>query len=71
MIKKVLMPGGKPSRVDRYFSDTYVRHNDELADGVRSFHDLAASTRRARLRRDRAAGRGGKLRRDVVQGPQG
>ncbi len=43
MIKKVLMPGGKPSRVDRYFSDTYVRHNDELADGVRSFHDLAAA----------------------------
>jgi predicted SnoaL-like aldol condensation-catalyzing enzyme len=43
MIKKVLMPGGKPSRVDRYFSDTYVAHNDELADGVRSFHDLAAA----------------------------
>jgi high affinity sulfate transporter 1 len=43
MIKKVLMPGGKPSRVDRYFSDTYVRHNDELSDGVRSFHDLAAA----------------------------
>ena len=42
MIKKVLMPGGKPARVDRYFADTYVRHNDELSDGVRSFHDLAA-----------------------------
>jgi high affinity sulfate transporter 1 len=43
MIKKVLLPGGKPARVDRYFLDNYVRHNDELADGVRSFHDLAAS----------------------------
>jgi sulfate permease, SulP family len=43
MIKKVLMPGGKPSRVDRYFSDTYVRHNEELADGVWSFHELASA----------------------------
>jgi predicted SnoaL-like aldol condensation-catalyzing enzyme len=42
MIKKVLMPGGKPSKVDRYFSDTYVAHNDELVDGVKSFHDLVA-----------------------------
>ncbi len=43
LIKKALMPGGKPARVDRYFSDTYVRHNDELADGLGSFHDLAAA----------------------------
>jgi high affinity sulfate transporter 1 len=43
MIKKVLAPGGKASRVDRYFSETYVRHNEQLADGVRSFHDLAAT----------------------------
>jgi high affinity sulfate transporter 1 len=43
MIKKVLMPGGKPSRVDRYFSDTYIPHYEELADGVRSFHDLASA----------------------------
>ncbi len=43
MIKKVLMPGGKPSKVDRYFSDAYVRHNHQLADGVQSFHDLAAA----------------------------
>jgi SulP family sulfate permease len=43
MIKKVLMVGGKPSQVDRYVSDTYARHNSELADGVSSFHDLAAA----------------------------
>jgi predicted SnoaL-like aldol condensation-catalyzing enzyme/anti-anti-sigma regulatory factor len=43
MIKKVLMAGGKPSHVDRYVSDSYIRHNSELADGVSSFHDLAAA----------------------------
>lgn len=43
MIKKVLSPGGKPSHVVRYFSDSYVRHGDELADGVRSFLDLAGA----------------------------
>ena len=43
MIKKVLMTGGKSSQVDRFVSDTYVRHNTELADGVSSFHDLTAS----------------------------
>jgi predicted SnoaL-like aldol condensation-catalyzing enzyme/anti-anti-sigma regulatory factor len=44
MIKRVLMPGGKPSQVDRYFSDSYVRHDDELAEGVRTFHDLATTS---------------------------
>jgi predicted SnoaL-like aldol condensation-catalyzing enzyme len=29
--------------VDRYFSDTYIPHYEELADGVRSFHDLASA----------------------------
>ena len=43
MIKKALMQDGKPSRLDRYLSDTYVRHYDELADGVRSFHDLVGA----------------------------
>ncbi len=40
MIKKVLMPGGKGSKAQKYFSDDYVRHADELTDGVPSFHDL-------------------------------
>ena len=43
MIKKVLMTGGKPSQVDRSVSDTHVRHNTELADGVSSFQDLTAA----------------------------
>ena len=43
MIKKVLMPGGKPSQVDRYFVDGYIHHADELADGVQKFHDLSAA----------------------------
>lgn len=43
MIKKVLMPGGRPSEAARYFSTGYVRHNGEIAPGVESFHDLAGT----------------------------
>lgn len=41
MIKKVLMPSGKSSEVSRFISETYVQHNDEIAIGIRSFHELA------------------------------
>jgi SulP family sulfate permease len=44
MIKKVLMPAGKPSQADRYFSDNCIRHDDELAGEARTFHDLATTS---------------------------
>ena len=44
MITDALIPGGDPTRIDRYISsDTYLQHNAEVGDGLEHFLALATA----------------------------